>query len=78
MFAANFGAPGTQRTTVTPISNWAELDQPNPMIRALGAEAAQKLNLKRIALTTGNESVVMRYVPEISYGVPARPTGSSQ
>ena len=78
MFAASFGAPGSQRTIVTPINNWAELDQPNPMIRALGAEAAQKLNLKRVALTTGTESVVLRYVPEISYGVPVRPTGSSQ
>lgn len=78
MFAANFGAPGSQRTIVTPINNWAELDQPNPMIRALGAEAAQKLNLKRVALTTGTESVVLRYVPEISYGVPVRPAGSSQ
>lgn len=78
MFAANFGAPNSQRTIVTPISNWAELDQPGPIVRALGAEAAQKLNLKRAALTTGNESVLMRYVPEISYGVPARPAGSSQ
>jgi hypothetical protein len=78
MFAANFGAPVGQRTIVTPIANWADLDQPNPLIRALGAEAAQKLNLKRAALTTGAELVVMRYVPELSYGVPTRPAGTAQ
>ena len=66
MFAANFGAPVAQRTVVTPIAGWAELHQPNPLIRALGAEAAQKLNQKRAALTTSTETVVMRYVPELS------------
>lgn len=78
VFAANFGAPVTQRTIVTPISGWADLDQPNPLTRALGQEAAQKLGQKRGALTTGGaQSVVMRYVPEMSFGVPARPTGSN-
>lgn len=79
MFATGFGGPIGQRTIVTPIPNWAALDQPSPLVRALGAEAAQKLNLKRAALTTGNaEQVVMRYVPELSYGVPVRPAGTSQ
>ena len=78
MFAANFGAPPTLRTIVTPIPNWAALDQPNPLVRALGAEAALKLNQKRGALTTGpGESVVMRYVPELSFGVPTRPAGTT-
>jgi len=76
MFAANFGAPGTRRTIVTPIPNWAGLDTPNPLTRALGAEA-QKLNQKRAALTTGAESVVLRFVPDLSYGAPARPAGST-
>ena len=76
VFAANFGAPGTTRTIVTPISGWADLDQPSPLTRALGQEAAQKLGQKRGALTTGAQTVVMRYVPELSFGVPARPAGS--
>lgn len=77
VFAANFGAPGTQRTIVTPISGWADLDQPNPLTRAVGQEAAQKLGQKRGALTTGSQTVVMRYVPELSFGVPGRPAGSN-
>jgi len=78
MFAANFGAPVTQRTIVTPIAGWADLDQPGALARALGPEAAQKLNQKRAALTTSTESVVMRYVPELSYGTPTRPAGTAQ
>lgn len=78
MFQASFGAPGTRRTIVTPIPNWATLDQPNPLVRALGAEAAAALNQKRGALTTGAESVVMRFVPEMSYGVPPRPAGTAR
>jgi hypothetical protein len=73
LFQSNFGAPGTRRTIVTPIANWAALDQPNPLVRTLGADAAAALNQKRNALTTAGESVVMRYVPEMSYGVPPRP-----
>jgi len=78
MFAANFGAPVTQRTIVTPIAGWADLDQPGALARALGPEAAQKLNQKRASLTTSTESVVMRYVPELSYGTPTRPAGTAQ
>lgn len=77
MFTTNLGAPTTQRTIVTPINGWADLDQPSPLTRALGAEGAQKLGQKRAALTTGTENTVMRYVPELSYGVPTRPAGSN-
>lgn len=74
VFAANFGAPAGQRTIVTPISGWADLDQPAPLARALGQEAAQKLGQKRGALTSGNaQTVVMRYVPEMSFGAPSPP-----
>ena len=76
MFATNFGGSPAQRTIVTPIDNWAQLDTPNPLVRTLGAEAAQKLNQKRIALTTNPETVVLRYVPELSYGAPTRPAGT--
>ncbi len=76
MFATNFGGSPGQRTIVTPIENWAQLDQPNPLTRSLGAEAAQKLNQKRVALTTHAETVVLRYVPELSYGAPTRPAGT--
>ena len=49
------------------------LDQPNPVQRALGAEAAQKANQRRQALITRTENAVYRYVPDLSYGAPAKP-----
>jgi hypothetical protein len=78
MFATTYGGPANQRTTVTFLSKYADLDAPNPLIKALGQEAAQKLNQKRAALTSGTEAIVLRLVPELSYGVPAKPTGSTQ
>ncbi len=73
VFATNFGGPGGQRTIVTPIANFAALDAPNPLTRALGAEGAQKLNQKRGALVASTETIVVRYVPELSFGVPTAP-----
>jgi len=73
VFATNFGGWQGQRTIVSPIGKWADLDGPNPMVRALGAEAAQKVNLKRIQLTTGAEQTVVSLVPELSFGAPSSP-----
>lgn len=78
VFATTYGGPGNVRTIVTYLSKYADLDAPNPLLRALGQEAAQKLNQKRAALTSGTEAIVLRFVPELSYGVPAKPTGSTQ
>jgi hypothetical protein len=73
VFATNFGGPPGQRTIVSPISKWADLDGPNPLTRALGAEAAQKVNLKRVQLTTGAELTVVSFVPDLSFGAPTPP-----
>ena len=47
-------------------------------VKAMGQEAFQKLNQKRAALTNGAEAIVLRYVPELSYGVPTKPGSSTQ
>lgn len=73
VFATNFGGSNAQRTIVTPLANFAALDSPNPLARALGAEAAQKLNLKRAALTSHAETTIVRFVPDLSYGAPTPP-----
>jgi len=73
VFATNFGGPQAERTIVTPIPNFAALDSPAPLNRALGPEA-QKLNQKRAELYASSpESTILRYVPESSYGAPAPP-----
>ncbi|MGQ0736767.1 MAG: hypothetical protein ACT4QD_24330 [Acidobacteriota bacterium] len=71
--AANFGAPNSMRTIVTTAKAFADIDAGPAINRALGAEAAQKLNQKRAALTTSIENVVLRLVPELSFGVPMPP-----
>ena len=63
---------GIQRTIVTPVANYVLYGGP-AINRALGAEAAAKLNQKRNALVTSAETTVMRYVPELSFGIPQRP-----
>lgn len=78
VFATSYGGPANERTIVTYLSKYADLDTPNPIARALGAEAAQKLNQKRAALTSGTEAIVLRLLPDLSFGVPKRPTGSTQ
>jgi hypothetical protein len=73
VFTQNFGGAGNHRTIVQFLSKYADLDQPNPIVRALGQEGAQKLGQQRAVLTTKTETFVYRLVPEMSYGVPARP-----
>jgi len=73
VFTTNFGAPNSLVTTVRPISTYAELDQqPGLLARAVGAEAAQKINARRNALIASIETEVYRFVPELSFGMPAR------
>jgi len=75
----NFGTVQSA-LTVRPIGKLAELDQPNPLgqaaIKALGAEAAQKLNQRRDALLrTIGPTEVQRFMPDMSFGMPTtKPT----
>jgi hypothetical protein len=74
VWATNIGGPGGMLTTVRPIANYAELDQPGLLNRAgMAQEAIQQLNARRAALISGTETNVVRFVPELSYGMPAPP-----
>jgi hypothetical protein len=74
VFATNFGGPGSQRSIVQYLSKYADLDQPNPLQRALGVEGAQKVTQRRQALISrGAENAVYRLLPDLSYGAPTRP-----
>lgn len=78
VFATNYGGPGNQRTIVTHLAKYADLDAPNPLNRAIGAEAAQTLNQKRGALVSSTDAIVLRFVPELSFGAPTRPSPPTQ
>ncbi len=74
-YTSSFGAPPTAMI-VRPISKLAELDEPNPLTQAmngaLGAPAAEKLNLRRNTLLSSiGPTEVYRFVPELSFGMPA-------
>lgn len=76
VYATSMGGSSLQRTIVTPLAKWADLDQPGPLGRALGQEAAQKINQRRDALTSGSEVAVLRYLPDLSFGSVPRPTST--
>lgn len=73
VFSTSYGGPGNHRTIVEVLPNYADLDQPSPLQRALGQEASQKLGLQRALLNTKSENFVYRLVPELSYGAPVKP-----
>jgi hypothetical protein len=79
VYATNFGGPGGRISTARPIAKYAELD-PQPggglLVRGgLSQEAANQVNARRAALFSSTETNVYRYVPELSFGMPAPAPG---
>jgi hypothetical protein len=74
LFTTTYGAPLGRVITVRPISKYAELDlQPGLLQRGgLSPEAAQKINARRDTLISSMETEVQRFIPELSFGTPAR------
>ena len=75
VYAVNFGAPGGQIVTVRPIAKYAELDEPGLLAKAgVTGDAAARIGARRAATATviGNELV--RYVPDLSFGMPLKTT----
>ena len=66
VFSRIFGSP-EQFVTVNFRSGLDAFVAP-PMVQALGPEAGGELNARRRALRTHNEMVIMRFVPELSFG----------
>jgi len=77
VFGTNFG--GVNGVMVRPIANYAELDQPGLLQRAgLSEEAQAKIGARRNATLAGPiETNVYRFIPELSYGMPAPPKGTN-
>lgn len=71
-YATNFGAPGGRIVTLRPIGKYAELDQPGLLNRAgLSAEAAGQIGARRAAVATVIDNEIVRFVPELSFGMPS-------
>ena len=69
-----FGGEG-QYTIFTPVNDLADLDQPNPVTRMLGAEAVAKVQQKLVGIVQRTETRVLRLRPEISI-IPAPATAT--
>lgn len=75
-YAISFGdVPQGRVVTVRGIAKYGDLEGLGLLRRAgLSAEAATAINARRAAVATGVSNVIMRYLPEMSYGSnPARP-----
>ena len=73
VFNTNQGGPGGERTLVRPIANYAELDKQGLLALAgLNQETQDKIGARRNAtLASGIKTEVYRFIPELSYGIPA-------
>lgn len=77
VFGTNFG--GVDGMMARPIAKYAELDEPGLLQRAsLSDEAQAKMNARRNATLAGAiETNVYRFIPELSYGMPAPPRATN-
>jgi hypothetical protein len=79
VFDTVYGGPFQMRTIVEPIANFAALEPPpgqagGRLVRAVGAETAQKINAQRYAMIQRQETTVMRLVPDLTFTTPIQRT----
>jgi hypothetical protein len=67
-----YGGPANVFVSAQGIDNWADLDKPSPMARAMGAEEARKSLARRAPFLSEVEIQVVRLLPELSYIAPAQ------
>ena len=72
-YAGNFGGAGGTIITLRPISKYAELDEPGLLQKAgLAQDKIQQIGQKRNAVATVVENNLVRLVPDLSFGMPAK------
>ena len=79
VFNTNQGGPGGERVLVRPIAKYADLDKQGLLALAgLSEEAQDKIGARRNALlASGIKTEVYRFIPELSYGMPAPPRSTN-
>ena len=61
-----FGGPANEQTVVIPLKDTGELDQGPPLTRALGPEAAAKVEARLDAMTQSSQMRIVKVRPELS------------
>lgn len=69
---ARFGAPAQEFVTIDSIDNWAALDSPSALTKAVGADALWQMGARMFATEAERQIDVYRFEPDLSY-FPARP-----
>lgn len=69
-----WGGSRADFVTTSDVDKLAALDQPSPITLALGAEKATAWNKKMADIGSPIDSVVYRFLPELSFGITASPT----
>jgi hypothetical protein len=79
VYAPNFGTvPAGFRALVRPVAKFAELDDAALLQKGgLSQEQIAKVNARRDAVAAGTTQVVYRFIPELSYGMPATPRSTN-
>ena len=67
-----FGGPGNQQVVVIPLKDTGDLDQGPPLTRALGQEAAAKIEAHLDTLTQASEMAIVKVRPDLS-NMPEQP-----
>lgn len=67
-----FGGPGNQQVVVIPLKDTGDLDLGSPLVRALGPEAAAKVQAHIDGLTQSSELRIVKVRPELS-NMPEQP-----
>jgi hypothetical protein len=65
VWRGQFGTSQWEFVTIEGLDNWAELDGPDPVTKAIGAEAASKFNFS--TMQSQRQYDVIRYRSELSY-----------
>ena len=73
-----FGGPANEQTVVIPLKDTGDLDQGPPLTRALGPEAAAKVEARLNAMTQSSEMRIMKVRPELSNMPDAAPQPSGK
>jgi len=71
VYNRTFGGSQNLRILVWPLTKYAEIDQGPLLTQAVGADAAAPINARRAALISSQQIVYYRYVPALSFGMPA-------
>lgn len=68
-----FGGDPNEYVTFTPMESFAEIEKGSPMARGMGGQAAfNRWLLKVQGIVASQDRSVARYIPELSFSVPAK------